>query len=212
MKTKVFVNSDSYKNYALLKSYFPLRRSFFLSLSDPSHFPSCPHEFSKHTIIKEVKKGSYHFFKCFHNENNERFFILKDILRASKTDKCKNYTFNQNLFSWYEALVICRKKNATFPELYAKNDQDQFLSLIKHSKDVFPMEAIYTGFFQHKKHQVSVFCATMSQNALLQTLHAVSVTVTWACLHCTQAANISILPQTLFQLFSSSNGSHLQLN
>ena len=91
-------------------------------------FPNYPFR-QKQYIIKHARKGTYHFIKWY-----------KEECSHFQKKWCK-----MDQMFWNQAAGICKYSGAILPEFFNRTDQDELISIIKHSTDLFPIEALFIG-------------------------------------------------------------------
>ena len=91
-------------------------------------FPKYPFR-RRHYIIKHARKGTYHFIKWY---KEECFSFGK---KSCKMDQ----------MFWSHAAGICKYAEAVLPQFFSRTDQDELISIIKQSTDLFPIEALFIG-------------------------------------------------------------------
>ena len=110
-------------------------------------FPNYPFR-RRQYIIKHARKGTYHFIKwykkeCFHFE--------------------KKWCKMDQLFC-NQAAGICKYGGAVLPEFFSRTDQDELLSIIEQSTDLFPIEALFIGL---RTPQRPRYLSLLSNNVLI---------------------------------------------
>ena len=91
-------------------------------------FPKYPFR-QRYYIIKHARKGTYHFIKFY---KEECFSFGK---KWCKMDQ----------MFWSHAAGICKYAGAVLPQFFSRTDQDELISIIKQSTDLFPIEALFMG-------------------------------------------------------------------
>ncbi len=147
-----------------------------------SGFPEFSH-FKKYSIIKYHRKGSFSFVKYL-NKSHEYKNVnpTKHLARyldelcpcaVIRRDSIWNLAFNwytymmkenrtltskPKFFSWNHANNMCLQTNQTLPDFFSRSEQEDFLNMIKQSKDVFPIEGVFIGIEHQSTSQVLFFC------------------------------------------------------
>lgn len=75
------------------------------------------------------------------------------MYNSSLFSHCPNVTHNPKIFSWHEAAKICWATHATLPEFFNNRDQEEIINIVKESRNMFPIQALYLGL---KYRQVSL--------------------------------------------------------
>lgn len=92
------------------------------------------------------------------------FLCFKDAPATLPSCNIKEITHSPKLFSWQKAQILCKDAFGILPQFESKNQQDSFLSLMKKSTEIFPVEAIFIGLRKRKMfpHEVrrTNLCAT----------------------------------------------------
>ena len=91
-------------------------------------FPNYPFR-QRQYIIKRARKGTYHFIKWY-----------KEECSHFQKKWCK-----MDQMFWNQAAGLCKYSGAILPEFFSRTDQDELISIIKHSTDLFPIEALFIG-------------------------------------------------------------------
>ncbi len=123
------------------------------SLPSAEYF-TCPIYSKKHTISKSISRGTFYISKCFDVRDNKRFF-LGDVY-FWRNQKCHNYSSEPLLWSWVGTQRACKKLNSSLPEFINREQEAEFLRMLKCSKDIFPVEAVFIGLLQSRKCKVSI--------------------------------------------------------
>ncbi len=119
-------------------------------------------DYNKHTQVKIASNSTvYHFVKYMDNTHDLNYIQKLErnspgsVLKIDKEPSCPNYTHTPKLISWIDASQMCKEISGTLPEFFGREEQEQFIKILKYSSDLFPIEAIYIGLFQKKAYQVS---------------------------------------------------------
>ena len=91
--------------------------------------------------------GRYHHLLCLCYVNLPQTLPQCDV---------KGIIHNPKLFSWEKAQILCKDASGVLPQFDNKKVQDSFLSLMKKSHEIFPVEAIFLGLKKRKIHQHQV--------------------------------------------------------
>ena len=131
------------------QNYFP-RTNYTKILSEIYNSKNTFYIFKYHDnrydfkYYKQLGWADYFFDKYWQPDQNKYTVKLEGV-------KCTNETHDPELFSWNEAADMCSQMfNGHLPEFISRNEQEEFLSIIKRS-DLYPTEAVYINL-QKKKH------------------------------------------------------------
>ncbi len=125
---------------------------------EPLWFPSNPY-YNRHFQITSTPRGLYTFFKKFsrtYSSGTEYMPYLLHVRNLSKPfldvrldsypfPSCPHIVHNHKLLSWTQAKRLCVKNLATLPEFYDRTEEKEFLAVLRDSKELFPVEAVFIG-------------------------------------------------------------------
>ncbi len=82
----------------------------------------------------------------YHRKNEDKYF-----------KPCPNHTHTPLYFSWQDTHGFCKKiyLKCALPTFIDKREQDEFVNTIKHSRDLFSMQAIFLSLRSLRKAQVN---------------------------------------------------------
>ncbi len=113
----------------------------------PRFFPLYP-GYRMYPFMMEGSGVNYHLVK---------YFQESCAYEHPKTlSSCKHMKYHPKMFSWNNAMTICKKANGTLPVLFGKADQDELKNLIKELPFLFPIEAVYIALKKNKSNQVDI--------------------------------------------------------
>ncbi len=131
-------------------------------------------QYRKYPKSKQLSGGMYIFVKYTSKTGASKTFaertgsVLLNYYQAILTlpdnitlvkgspDPCPMDTKHPKQFSWKDALQLCTSIGSTLPEFISRKDQEEFVSLLKSSTDIYPTEAIFIGASRSPKSQVCV--------------------------------------------------------
>ena len=81
------------------------------------------------------------------------YFKENHPANGMKISKINSYKI---CLSWNEAAQLCKDTGGYLPYFTSRNELEQLIALMKFSKDIFPVEAIYIGLNLNTTIQVKV--------------------------------------------------------
>ena len=122
-----------------------------------THFYPTHYGYNCHFYLTKFPGLSYYFVKYFDKKNNFKYHPLNEDIYFRP---CPRHTHSPKLFSWNEADEFCKTVfGGTLPQLISKNEEKEFIHMIKDTTGLFPMKTVYIGLFLSSKREVkSFFC------------------------------------------------------
>ena len=138
---------DYYPKYMKYRRFINKRKYLY-----PTHYG-----YNCHFYLMKFPGLSYYLVKYFDKKNNFKYHPLNEDIYFRP---CPQHTHSPKLFSWNEADEFCKTVfGGTLPQLISKNEEKEFIHMIKDTIGLFPMKAIYIGLFLSSKREVrSFFC------------------------------------------------------
>ena len=87
------------------------------------------------------------------------YFKERHPYEGLKTSKINNY---KDLLSWNKAAQLCREVGGYLPYFTNMNELAELIALMKFSKDILPLEAIYIGLNFNNNKQVNIHCVNIT--------------------------------------------------
>lgn len=162
-----------------------------LEVSVPAKYPSILWDFNSTSDTRRAFQisGRYAEFDFLENQP------FPDVhTRRFQSDKVFLWTFSiqmyeyrivfiKNRISWHKAQRFCRNLNADLPSFMSKSELDEFLALVKLSKDFPTLEVVFLGLSIDKQSRVSSeLCTLLLQLTLgVRTFSTVSLACRGIC-------------------------------
>ena len=119
------------------------------------HLPNLPN-FQRLSFCRIAKGNSYHFIKYVE--------VMKHIIPESRLwtfqissgffPECKKKVHSPKMFSWKDSENLCRDINGTQLELLNRGDMEEFLTILKTSVEIFPIDVLFVGLRKHSRQKV----------------------------------------------------------
>ena len=111
----------------------------------PIFFDQQPH-FFKYAYMLPTSKGFYHFVKFLPTPKSYPYQVDRK--------SCRNLTQKPKIFTWHQANNLCAKQNASLPEFFNRENQDELVNVVKELFFLFPLESVYIGLMKGSNKQV----------------------------------------------------------
>ncbi len=123
--------------------------------------------YNQHTITILTKTTTYIFIKFMDQTISSTteyadYFDLRLVQNYivhfynDTYPSCPNLTHHPKLFSWKEASQLCKEyMNGSLPQFVSRDDQEEFLSVVRDDRNVFPLESAFIGLKKFSPGRVS---------------------------------------------------------
>ncbi len=148
----ILMRSDNGKPQNVVLSWLEIPMLAYPRISNK--YPKCP-GYNKQELSAYVRNtGFFYFLKYVDSTHNHLFYIEEEHLGIFPPCMA-NLSHNPKLFSQKQVQQLCKNKGMSLPEFISKHQQDNFLSHLKRSKNMFVVEAFFIGLQHSSTNQVS---------------------------------------------------------